>query len=603
MSHYSVAYSIDDVISQYRTRLNDLQTQLSVTLASKARYRVITLIILFGALCTPVLALVENRPIWPVFIALLFACAVCFRSFARIRKAAYRLIQLTSLHTRAIDRTSGDEPFSGNTGAEFTRTAHLYETDLSILGEASLFDLLCTTRSHAGAERLAALLLDSSSFKEAELRQEAIRELRFDLGLRERIATLGKYQFQDCNAEQIRNWASDPILRIPRQAPILMFSASLLCAVLGLCGFAGIFAWSRLFVFLAPCLAVQAFFTLKLAGQVRPKIAALISLSGIFTVLREGLALMEEQSFASEHLRKLVQRVRNDRAADHLGSLERLLKWVAFSRDPVIYGFALWLGAGTQIVLGAERWRSAHRDGLLVWLSAWAEFDVLNAIANYAYEHPQDCFPELVDGDSCFEAKDLGHPLLADGSCVRNDVSLNRSTPFYIVSGSNMSGKSTLLKAIGTNAVLAGIGAPVRASKARISVFALCASIGLTDSLAEGRSKFLAELERLRDAVKLTCGYQPVLFLIDEMLSGTNSHERCIIACEVISALLRGKAVGAISTHDLSLTEMTDRSEISGINLHMQSENLDDPLDFDYRLKPGKLRQTNAVAILRLIGI
>jgi DNA mismatch repair ATPase MutS len=250
-----------------------------------------------------------------------------------------------------------------------------------------------------------------------------------------------------------------------------------------------------------------------------------------------------------------------------------------------------------------ERWRAAHQREFEEWLDAWAEFEALNAVAGYAFEHPDHAFPELCDGGARFEAEGLCHPLLSRNGGVGNDVALNDSTAFYVVSGSNMAGKSTFLRAMGLNAILAGTGAPVRAVNVRMSAFNVCASIAIADSLLEGKSKFLAEVERLRESISATEEDRPVLFLIDEILSGTNSRDRKVAAEAVICALVEGGALGALSTHDLALTEIAENPKLRGMNLHMQSENPEQPLDFDYRLKQGILRQTNALAIVKMMGI
>jgi DNA mismatch repair ATPase MutS len=188
-------------------------------------------------------------------------------------------------------------------------------------------------------------------------------------------------------------------------------------------------------------------------------------------------------------------------------------------------------------------------------------------------------------------------------SCVGNDVALSRAATFYLISGSNMAGKSTFLRAIGLNAVLAAAGAPVRASRARLTVFTVCASISIADSLQEGKSKFLAEVERLREMIRRLEGGRPVLFLIDEILGGTNSRDRRVAAAAVIRALVAGGAVGALSTHDLALIEIAEVPELHGVNVHMQSEDPEQPLRFDYRVKPGVAHQANALAIVRMMGI
>jgi DNA mismatch repair ATPase MutS len=267
------------------------------------------------------------------------------------------------------------------------------------------------------------------------------------------------------------------------------------------------------------------------------------------------------------------------------------------------YVLSFLLAVGTQLVLAVERWRSEHRNDLTSWLDAWAEFEALNALACYAYEHPTAVFPELTDQSAVLEAKNLGHPLLAENVCVGNDVTLNETTRFYLVSGSNMAGKSTFLRAIGMNAVLASAGAPVCAASARMSVFAIGAIISVTDSLLEGKSKFMAEVERIKEILGSTRGKLPVLFLLDEILSGTNSRDRRTAAEPILRSLLATGAVGALSTHDLALTEIADISGLQGLNLHMDSRHPDEPLDFDYRVKAGVSLQSNALSIVKMMGI
>jgi DNA mismatch repair ATPase MutS len=186
---------------------------------------------------------------------------------------------------------------------------------------------------------------------------------------------------------------------------------------------------------------------------------------------------------------------------------------------------------------------------------------------------------------------------------VCNDISLNRTSRFYLVSGSNMSGKSTFLRTIGLNVVVALAGGPVRAKRARLAHLTVCASLAITDSLLEGRSKFLAEVERVSDTIRCAQEGKAVLFLIDEILSGTNSFDRRAAAEVVIKTLLADGAIGALSTHDLALTAIAEDSTCDGVLIHMESDNPDDPLDFDYHVKPGVSRLSSASAILRMMGV
>jgi DNA mismatch repair ATPase MutS len=210
-------------------------------------------------------------------------------------------------------------------------------------------------------------------------------------------------------------------------------------------------------------------------------------------------------------------------------------------------------------------------------------------------------FPKF-HSEAAFAAQGLAHPLLLRESCVANDAGFDAQTRFWIISGSNMAGKSTLLRSIGLNVVLALAGAPVRAESLSLAPFRICASISIADSLLEGKSRFMAEVERIRDTIAAASA-GPVLFLIDEIFSGTNSHDRRIAAESVVKALIASGAIGALSTHDLALTEIAPLPGLMGENVHMCSRSDEDALDFDYLVKPGVNRQSNALAIVKLAGV
>jgi DNA mismatch repair ATPase MutS len=256
---------------------------------------------------------------------------------------------------------------------------------------------------------------------------------------------------------------------------------------------------------------------------------------------------------------------------------------------------------GTQVSMAVEDWRTRNQESLRDWLDAWAEFEALNALANY--ENPENSVPEFSDEGAGFEAEGLGHPLLADASCVRNDITLNARTRFLLVSGSNMAGKSTLLRTIGLNAVLAFAGAPVRARRLRLSRMAIRASLSVVDSLLNGKSKFLAEMDKLRQALNSALEGEPVLFLVDEILSGTNSQDRRIASEAVVRTLIERGAIGLLSTHDLALSEIAELPELRGVNVHMGSRSGGGPMDFDFLLKTGVTREANALAIAKMAGV
>jgi DNA mismatch repair ATPase MutS len=256
-----------------------------------------------------------------------------------------------------------------------------------------------------------------------------------------------------------------------------------------------------------------------------------------------------------------------------------------------------------RVALGLEAWRSKHGTALANGLGALGEVEALNALAAYAYENPTDPFPELVEKGPCFEAEGLGHPLLPAAACVRNDVRLNGQQQLLIVSGSNMSGKSTLLRTVGANAFLAMAGAPVRALRLRLTPLTLGATLRLEDSLLKGRSRFFAEVTRIRQLLDLAGRHPPLLFLLDELFSGTNSADRRQGAEAVVRRLLDAGAVGLVTTHDLALTHLSDVLGPRAANVHFADQHADGAMSFDYQMRPGVLRSGNGLAILRALGI
>ena len=239
---------------------------------------------------------------------------------------------------------------------------------------------------------------------------------------------------------------------------------------------------------------------------------------------------------------------------------------------------------------------------VMEWLKVVGEFEALCSIAGFSYEHPSDSYPEIVEGEACFVAIDLAHPLLSETQSIRNDISLSPSCQFYIVSGSNMSGKSTLMRSVGVNTVLGLMGAPVRAASLQLSVLHLGASIRTQDSLSDGISRFYAEIKRLSQVIEIG-KTQPLLFLIDEIMQGTNSHDRRIGAEAVARTLVGQGSLGIMTTHDLALTKFADSPENRSRNVHFEDTIIDGKMKFDYRMRPGVVEKSNALALLRAVGI
>ena len=592
--------SVHDVLIQYENRLSDLQLSIvqlrlpqALTAAILAIAIALFLVLVLYAIRMQASYLLPSLPA-------LIGAASAWR-LQQHRQTRYRMWRLIRFYERALQRIKGTWAGSGITGAEFGQPGHVYASDLHILGEGSLFELLCIARTSIGQRGLAKYLLDAPPIEQTRLRQDAVRELRDRVDLRERIATLGELDFFESKWNTFEEWLETPRFSFARSLPILALISSTLLGGLLLAGLAAIIPWRTVAIGILPLIAFHAAIGLFFRRRVNQMCEWVRPVSIETRVLREALSLVETEHFQSSKLMHLAGEVRD--GSESICKLERLLNALAERDKEWFYAPSRYFLMGTQLCMAIERWRTENAASLKRWLHAWGEFEALNALAAYGFENPNNTFPELADSDGCFEAREMGHPLLSHTSCVANDVALNSSVPFYVISGSNMSGKSTLLRAIGLNSVLAFAGAPVRVGYLRLSGLSIIASMSIVDSLLEGKSKFLAEVDRLRQAIESTVENKSVLFLVDEIFSGTNSRDRRIAAEAVVRTLVKKGAIGALSTHDLALTEIASADGLRGANVHMGSRNEHDPLDFDYRLKRGVTRESNALAIARLAGV
>lgn len=362
--------------------------------------------------------------------------------------------------------------------------------------------------------------------------------------------------------------------------------------------------------------------------DVRPFIAAVIaeavlfhgarkrakqSLSGIncnsegVVLFAEILERLERETFEASRLKGFLQELKRgpQPASQSVRRFARIVDWVDAKDSLIARLLEVPLLYSVQTALAAEAWRKVYGPKMRTWSDITGEIEALLSLGTYSFEHPSDTFPEFVLAASppVFFGEDLGHPLIAAAQSVRNDVQLDASARVLIVSGSNMSGKSTLLRTVGVNTVLAMAGAPVRAKRLRLTPLALGTRLRSIDSLQEGRSTFYTELLRIKQVFELTTGNLPVLFLFDELLDGTNSHDRRIGAENLLRVLLERGTIGIVTTHDLALTEMAVSLGGAVKNAHFQDFVEDGAMRFDYKLRDGVVTKSNALELMRLAGL
>jgi hypothetical protein len=508
---------------------------------------------------------------------------------------------------------------------------HPYGADLDVTGHASLARLLDVTSAGPGRRTLMSWLLDGvPPVSELRARHEAVRALAPAVEWRETLTahawTAGVARRSD--VDQFLTWAErapwlidrPAILWASRVLPFIIIPmvALTVASVLWAIGAAPMPASSWLRSFRAfsrewwalPVIAgvlLSAFTRRALTDGIQSAIAHLSGLAAYAAMLGH----VESAPVTSARLAALQQRLGGGTSASReLARLGGIVRLAEARYSPMAHMLLQVLGLWDFHVLAAlERWQRTSGAHARDWLAALGEAESLSALATLAYDNPEWVTPEFVDGPARIEATALGHPLLSRQARVSNDVTVGPPGTFVLVTGSNMSGKSTLLRAIGTNVVLAQAGGPVCATSMRLTPVDIWTSIRIDDSLEAGVSLFMAELRRLKrivDAARDPERSRPLLYLLDEMLHGTNTAERRIAARRVLNYLLVAKAIGAVTTHDLTLAE--DSSLDGAANRvhfteHFEQRDGAMTMTFDYHLRPGLATSANALKLLAMIGL
>ena len=530
----------------------------------------------------------------------------------RVLRAMARANAAAAFYQAGANRINDKWMHLEATGVRFKNADHPYADDLDIFGSASLFQLLSLCRTPMGESRLAEWLLQPASIAVIRERQARVGALKTRLDLRERVAVVNAGQRRFMHPDQLIAWAEQrptlPPLRVVAVAMAMLFAAALINYVYGGSG------W--LVVGVAAVNGVLLGLLGKRANAIAEALSASTGAAGV-ELLSNVIDQIEREPFDEPALAALAGRLKGttgDDASRGIARLARVSDW-ADSRHNVFMRLAeIPFLATLQIAYAGQSWRQRHGAQLRDWVDAIGEMEALLSLSGYAYEHPADPFPELIDGASpMFDANEVAHPLIPAAEAVRNSFALSTSVDpqalkplnpqALIVSGSNMSGKSTLMRTTGINAVLALAGAPVRAHRLRLTPLAVGTCLRHTDSLQEHRSGFYTEALRIRRIYDLLNGPLSVLFLFDELLSGTNSKDRRVAAEGVIKTMLERRAIGMVTTHDLALTEIAGIFPGRVKNVHLQDHVEHGKMTFDYKVRDGVITHSNALELMRMIGL
>ena len=540
----------------------------------------------------------------------LAAPAVAFLGLAvwhdRVLRVRERAAAAMAFYDHGLARIEDRWAGLGSTGDAFRDHRHTYEADLDLFGPASLFELLSIARTQSGEATLAGWLKTAASPDEIAARQEAVQELTPALDLREHLASFTASARRQVEPGLLLAWAMARAVLNPRgRAVAAAITAGTLLATLT-------FVITGSTTPLLFMLAVQSAFALPFERRVRGVLHGADGPARSLTALAPTLMRLEGETFTAPRLRLLLQRIegRGVPASAAVGRLARLVEMHDWQHNVIFAPVGLFLLWGTHLAWAIEAWRRTHGTAVEAWLESVGEFEALSSLSAYAYEHPADPYPtvaaigtERERPMARFDATELGHPLLPSAQMVRNDVRLEPPASVMVVSGSNMSGKSTLLRTVGVSVVMAQMGAPVRAASLRLSPLRVGATLRVQDSLQEGRSRFYAEITRVRELADIARGDVPLLFLLDELFHGTNSHDRLAGATGVLRDLIAHGAIGLVTTHDMALAAMADSLGGAAVNVHFEDWFEGGEMRFDYRMKPGPVTRSNALALMRAVGL
>jgi hypothetical protein len=547
------------------------------------------------------LSLFPPRVAWGTLgAALTFVVLVVVHS--RVDRERDRKDAAARFHERALQR-AGDIKKETTGHFEFD-ASHPYANDLDIVGPNSVCTFVSFAQTHPGVRTVQSWLLaahDPPALGDIRARQDAARALAKKPELARALwvagAAIGE---RPESALAFETWAlaSQPAAVSPAYGalawvlPVLSIGALAAGYVLG---------WPETITY-GPYIAAVVI-SVGLRARIGKVVAAVVANEGGALAFAEAFELAASDALAPDS--ELLGRVRKDIAAgrDALKALRAPTRVLESLQNEVFRLLVAPLAmAELHAVLALERWRKKHGASSASWFAAYGALEALASLGLVAHDFPAFAWPELGD-DLRFDARGLGHPLVAAARRVCNDVTGLDAGRALVVTGSNMSGKSTLLRSIGVATAMAMAGGPVCAEKLELGPVRLVTSMRVSDSLAEGASRFYAELRRLSLVVQMASKAPGVLFLLDEVLYGTNARERLIGSRATLTWLLDHGALGAVSTHDLALADLEGPISGKARNVHFEEQVTGDTMSFDYKLREGIVKSSNALRLMRQLGL
>ncbi len=581
---------------EYESRLAAHATVVLQLQSVEARLANVRLLI-FVAAGVAVWLLRGQLPLWAILGPTIAAFVALVTVHTRTRSRLERAQRAVEYYEIGLERLEYRFAGAGVAGMRWFDEVHPYAVHLDIFGRGSLYEFLCGSRTATGRETLAQWLLQPADAGEIGARQDAAAELAPRLDLREDLAALDTTVLEAFASEEVVAWGTGPSL-LPK-GPARSAAAALASLTIGT-AIAAIWFGA---LPLTASLLLSWMFWLSIRHRVDATIQAAERPTEALRLLHGTLERLERETFHCERLQRVGRSLgaHDPPPSENLESLIRRMNALEARENDMFSLVALALLWGTNFAYAIEAWRQEHGSEIGTWIESVGELEALLDLGRLTYERPDYCFPKIDTEARALRATKIAHPLL--GACAPNDIALGDGHDLLVVTGSNMSGKSTILRTVGVNAVLAQAGAPVRAEAMTLSPLAVGASIRTLDSLQDGASRFYAEIHAIKRAMDAAESQPPGLFLLDELLHGTNSHDRRIGAESILNGFLSRGALGIATTHDLALAAIADELGDRASNAHFEFTLEDGEIRFDYTLQEGVVQTGNALEIMRAAGL
>ena len=588
----------------YENKITDLQKQLQQLLQKKSLFgwlRFAVVVVLFGAvyilLPSGLLYVAAAAIILMIFFTRLLL--IDLRNKANIEKTRY-LININKDELKALSH----DYYHFEDGLAHSPKEHLYSNDLDIFGRASLFQYINRTASEMGSALLADWLLHPADTAILQQRQTAIKELAIETEWRQQLQALGKQKkIQTATQQRLQNWLNEPkgFSSAKYWAWLRFVLPGILLTILAL-NIAGIVPYQirnmALLVF-----AIIAYFIAKKVAPIHQYLSKIVS---ELEVMAGSIELIEKLHCTTELLTGMQKQFlqKNYASSSALKELKGIVERLDLRFNPVVFiPLDVLLQWDLQQVLALDKWKKKYHQHALQWFNMLAQFEALSSLATLSFNHPKWSFPVFKESHFFMQGKQIGHPLINASKRVNNDIFINESGEIMLITGSNMAGKSTYLRSIGINVVLAMAGAPVCAESFTLSPVQIISSMRISDNLEESTSTFYAELKKLKTVIDLINEGAKVFILLDEILRGTNSLDRHTGSVALLKQLIKKHAAGIIATHDVELAQLKETFPKNIFNYHFDAQVSNDELYFDYKLKTGVCESLNASILMKKIGI